>query len=80
MKTITSRQVRVNSDRLLKKPAEASEPVQITGKKGNAVLLSERGWHALQETSYLLSMPGMRASIREGLEVPIEECSEELAW
>jgi len=60
--------------------AESSEPVQITGRKGNSVLISERDWRALQETVYLLSVPGMRESIREGLETPIEECSEDPGW
>jgi antitoxin YefM len=54
--------------------------VQITGKRGSAVLISERDWNALQETVYLLSIPGMRESIREGLEVPIDECSETPDW
>jgi antitoxin YefM len=52
----------------------------ITGKGGNAVLLSESDWSAIQETLYLLSVPGMRESIKEGLATPIEECDRELVW
>jgi prevent-host-death family protein len=80
MKTMTASVARANLYRLLDETAESSEPVQITGKKGNAVLVSERDWRAMQETMYLLSIPGMRESIREGLATPIEECSEDPGW
>lgn len=59
---------------------ESSEPVQITGKRGNAVLVSEEDWSAMQETLYLLSIPGMRESILEGGREPVDECSEDLDW
>ena len=80
MKTMTASAARANLYRVLEETAESSEPVQITGRKGNSVLISERDWRALQETVYLLSIPGMRESIREGLETPIEECSEDPGW
>jgi len=44
------------------------------------VLISEEDWEAIQETLYLLSVPGMRESIREGMNTPVEECDEELEW
>jgi len=65
---------------LLDEVALSSEPVQITGKRSNAVLVSEDDWRALQETVYLLSIPGLRESIREGLATRIQECAEELDW
>ena len=80
MKTMTASVARANLYRLLEEAAESSEPVQITGKKGNAVLVSEQDWRAMQETVYLLSIPGMRESIREGLATPIEECYEDPGW
>jgi PHD/YefM family antitoxin component YafN of YafNO toxin-antitoxin module len=52
--------------------------IVITGKCGSAVLISEDDWRSIQETLYLLNIPGMRKSIREGLATPIEECSEKL--
>ena len=67
MKTITASHARANLYRLLEEAAQSSEPIQITGKRGNAVLVSMDDWQALQETVYLLSIPGMRESIREGL-------------
>lgn len=60
--------------------SQSHQPVVITGKSGNAVLLSESDWSAIQETLYLLSVPGMRESIKEGLATPIDECDRELVW
>lgn len=80
MKTITASHARANLYRLLEETTQSSEPIQITGKRGNAVLVSMDDWQALQETVYLLSIPGMRESIREGLETPLDECSEDPGW
>jgi antitoxin YefM len=80
MKTISVSQARANLYKLLEEAGESHEPLVITGKKGNAVLLAEEDWRAIQETLYLISIPGMRESIREGLETPVEECTEELDW
>jgi prevent-host-death family protein len=59
---------------------QSHQPIVIAGKSSNAVLLSESDWMAVQETLYLLSLPGMRESIQEGLATPIEECDRELEW
>lgn len=66
--------------RLIDEAAESHEPVCITGKRANAVLLSEEDWRAVNETLYLLSIPGMRESVLEGLATPLDECSEEPGW
>jgi antitoxin YefM len=58
----------------------ADAPILITGKRANAVLVSEEDWNAIQETVYLLSVPGMRESIRAGLAEPLEKCDTELDW
>ena len=61
--------------------AEAShEPIQITGRRSNAVLVSESDWRSIQETLYLLSIPGMRESIRQGLKEPLRRTSKKLSW
>ena len=65
---------------LIDETAETHEPIVITGKRGNAVLLSENDWNAIRETLHLLSVPGMRESIKEGLTEPAEGCSKELDW
>ncbi len=65
---------------LIDSVSESHQPVVIAGKTSNAVLLSESDWASVQETLYLLSVPGMRESIREGLATPIEDCARELQW
>ncbi len=80
MKTITASKARANLYRLIEETAQSSEPVQITGKRTNAVLVSEGDWRAIQETMYLLSIPGMRESIREGIATPVDECAEKIEW
>ncbi len=80
MTTLSASEARARLYRLIDEAREFHEPVFITGKRGNAVLLSEEDWKAIQETMYLLSIPGMRESIREGMATPIEECDEEPGW
>lgn len=59
-----------------------NEPALIVSKKGNAVLVSEDDWNALQETVYLNSIPGMAKSLIEGRDTPIEQCvaEDEVEW
>ena len=80
MKTITASEARSKLYKLIDEAAVTSEPVQITGKRANAVLVSMNDWQAIQETLHLLSIPGMRASIRKGLKTPIRECLKSLDW
>jgi antitoxin YefM len=80
MKTVTASEARANLYKLLEETAVTSEPVQITGKRADAVLVSADDWRAIQETLHLLSIPGMRESIREGMETPVKECLESLEW
>jgi prevent-host-death family protein len=65
---------------LIDETAASHQPVIITGKRGNAVLVSEEDWNAISETLYLLSVPGMRESIKEGMEQDLSKCSQELDW
>lgn len=80
MQTLTATEARKQLYRLIDETAMTHEPITITGKRGNAVLLSESDWKAIQETLYLVNIPGMRESIIEGLQTPVEECSEDLDW
>jgi len=80
MPTLSATEARAKLYNLIDQTSATHEPVLITGKRGNAVLISEDDWRSIQETMYLLNIPGMRESIREGLETPIEECNEELDW
>ena len=66
--------------RLLDETAASHETVLISGPRSNAVLIGEQDWNAIQETLYLLSIPGMRESIRRGLKTPVEKCKKEPGW
>ena len=80
MTTLTVSKARAVLYKLLDKIAASHEAIQITGKRNNAVLVSEEDWRAINETLYLLSIPKMRESIRKGLKTPLKECSQELDW
>lgn len=80
MKNLTATEARKSLYRLIDEVTVTSEPIQISGKRSSAILIARDDWEALQETVHLLSIPGMRESIREGLETPIEDCVEELDW
>jgi antitoxin YefM len=65
---------------LIDSVSQSHQPIVIAGNSSNAVLLSEADWKSVQETLYLLSIPGMRESIREGLATQIAQCDRELEW
>lgn len=77
MSTLTATKARANFYRLIDDVSVSHEPVLITGKRGNAVLLSEGDWRAIEETLYLLGVPGMRESIVEGLSTSLDDCVDE---
>lgn len=80
MTTLTVSEARTQLYKLMDKAAESHEPIQITGKRHNAVLISEEDWRAINETLYLLSIPGMRKSIQQGLKTPLNKCIKEIKW
>ncbi|HEY5599738.1 MAG TPA: type II toxin-antitoxin system Phd/YefM family antitoxin [Candidatus Manganitrophaceae bacterium] len=80
MTTLTASVARAKLYKLLDEAAASHEPVQITGRRGNAVLISEEDWRAIQETLYLLSIPGMRESIRKGLKTSVKKSATKLKW
>ncbi len=77
---LSATQARIKLYKLLNKVASSHEPIQITGKRNNAILISEEDWRAIKEILYLLSIPKMRESIRKGLKTPLKECGKELEW
>lgn len=80
MTTITASEARANLYRLIDEAAASHQPLLISGKRNKAVLVSEEDWTAIQETLFLLSVPGMRESIREGMNTPVDECGQDLDW
>jgi antitoxin YefM len=80
MATLTASQARAKLYKLIDETAASHQPILITGKRGNAVLISEDAWRSIQETLYLTSIPGMRESIVDGLSTPVNECEKEIDW
>ena len=80
MATVSATEARKRLYALIDEVGASHEPVQIIGKRGNAVLLSEEDWRAIQETLHLVSMPGMRQSILEGMATDVSELSSEPGW
>jgi antitoxin YefM len=80
MTSLKASEARSNLYRLIDEAAEHHTPVQITGKRNNAVLIGEEDWRAIQETLHLVSIPGMRDSIRKGLKEPVARLSKKPGW
>ncbi len=80
MTTVSATEARKQLYKLIDDVAVSHEPVQITGKRGNAVLVGEDDWRAVQETLHLVSVPGMRESILEGMATPVEDLEDQLDW
>ena len=80
MGSISASEARRRLFSLIDEVRESHQPVEIHGKRGSAVLLSEQDWRAIQETLYLAPIPGMRESILEGMATPIDELSEDAGW
>ena len=80
MTILTASKARAKFYRLIDEAAVTHEPIMITSRRANAVLISQADWQALQETLYLESIPGMRESIKKGLKVPLGKCRKVLKW
>ena len=80
MTTLTTSKARAGLYKLLDRTASSHDPIQITGRRHSAVLISEEDWRSIQETLYLVSIPGMRESIRKGLKTPLKKTSKILKW
>ena len=76
MTSVSVTTARTTLYRLIAKLQDGEAPVLITGKKGNAVLLSEQDWRAIEETLFLVSIPNMADSIKKGMKEPISLCVE----
>ncbi|MCC6415809.1 MAG: type II toxin-antitoxin system Phd/YefM family antitoxin [Opitutaceae bacterium] len=80
MVTLPATKARAKLYTLIDETAHTHVPIQITGKRGNAILVSQEDWSSIQETLFLLSIPGMRESIKKGLETAPDACSTSLDW
>ncbi|MCP5425666.1 MAG: type II toxin-antitoxin system Phd/YefM family antitoxin [Gammaproteobacteria bacterium] len=80
MTILNATEARAKLYSLIDEAATTHQPIVIKGKRTNAVLLSEDDWNAINETLYLVSIPGMRESIIEGINTDVDECSKDLDW
>ena len=80
MTILNATEARSNLYNLIDETSRTHQPIVITGKRGNAVLLSEDDWNSINESLFLLSIPGMRESIREGMGTSLDDCDQELDW
>ena len=80
MATLTASEARAGLYRLIDQTVESHKPVIISGKRANAVLISEEDWSAIQETLYLMAIPGMRESIKDAMAEPLAKSKKVLKW
>lgn len=80
MNNLTASEARANLYRLIDDAAESHRPITISGKRSSAVLVSAEDWSAIQETLYLLSVPGMRESIKQGMAEPLAKSAKAIKW
>ena len=80
MTTFNATEARSKLYSLIDETAKSHRPIVIKGKRSNAVLISEEDWNAVNETLYLISIPGMRESIIKGMETDVKECGKDLDW
>jgi antitoxin YefM len=80
MTNFTASEARASLYRLIDQAAESHQPILISGKRSDAVLISAEDWQAIQETLCLLSVPGMRESIKQGMKEPLSKSAKRLDW
>ena len=80
MEVMTATKARSNLYTLIDQARISHEPIIISGKRNNAVLIAEDDWNSIQETLYLCSIPGMRESILEASKEPLEDSVEDIGW
>ena len=79
-KVMTVSQARTNIYKIMDETSQTHQPIMITGKRNNVVMLSEEDWNAKEETLYLNSVTGMADSIKEAMDAPDSEFSENIEW
>lgn len=80
MQSTTASEARANLYRLIDSAQQSHEPIMISGKRSSAVLISTDDWNAIQETLYLLAVPGMRESVKAGMAEPLAKSAKALKW
>jgi len=79
-KVMSVSQVRADIYNVMDETAQTHEPILITGKRNNVVMISQEDWNAIEETLYLNNIPNMVSSIQEAMNAPDSEFSETVEW
>ena len=79
-KVITASQARANIYAIIDETAKTHEPILVTGKRNNIVMISQEDWSAIEETLYLNSIPNMATSIQNAMNDSNEAFSETIEW
>lgn len=80
MTTLTATRARASLFKLMDQAAESHQPIQITGRRHDSVLISAEDYSAMQETLYLLSIPGMRESLLKAKKAPLKSYTKKRPW
>ena len=79
-KIMSVSQVRADIYNVMDETAQTHEPILITGKRNNVVMVSQEDWNAIEETLYLNTIPNMVSSIQSAMKAPDSEFSETVQW
>ena len=79
-KIMSASQARANIYKLIDETAQSHEPILITGKRNNVVMLSQEDWNAIEETIYLNAVPELAKSIQDSMSASNDEFSENVEW
>ena len=77
---ISVSQARADIYNLMDRTAQTHEPIIITGKRNNVVMISQEDWEAIEETLYLNSIPNLSKSIQDAMKVDDSEFCENIEW
>ena len=79
-KVMSVSQVRSDIYNIMDETSQTHEPILITGKRNNVVMLSQEDWNAIEETLFLNNIPNMVSSIQESKSAPDSEFSDTVEW
>lgn len=82
LRSCTSSQARETLYRLMDDISDSHQPFLITGRRNNVVMISEEDFRAMEETLYLLSVPGLRESLLKASKESLDDCldSKDVQW
>ena len=77
MPIVNATTARNNFFKIMEDVVITHEPIYVTGKAGNVVVISEEDYRSIQETLYLISILGVREKILRKFNTPLEDLVED---